>query len=113
MSLAYYEVGNAVWRWCFLLNQIARSEAVKLLKSIFEMLRVMDVVELDDEQWGSVILDMAGRLNITYYDAAYLAEAKRSGRVLVTDDEKLAKAAEIENIETVTTQALFRQMRPS
>jgi hypothetical protein len=38
VSLAYYEVGNAVWRECFLLKRIIPKEATKLLKSIFAIL---------------------------------------------------------------------------
>ena len=39
------------------------------------------------EELGTAILNMAGGLNITYYDAAYLIEAQGLNKTLVTDDE--------------------------
>jgi predicted nucleic acid-binding protein len=102
-------VGNALWRESFLLKRIAQVEAEKLLHSIFSILQAMDVVVLENEDLGAVILDMAGKLNITYYDAAYLAETQRSGKILVTDDEKLAKTAEKAGVKTITSKALPHQ----
>ena len=49
--------------------------AAKLLKFMFAMLGTMNVAELEDEDLGSTILSMAGNLNVTLYDAAYLTEA--------------------------------------
>jgi predicted nucleic acid-binding protein len=66
----------------------------------------MDVAVLEDEEVGSAILNMAGRLNITYYDAAYLIEAQRLNKILVTDDEKLTKAAKSVGVKTLTSRAL-------
>lgn len=107
IDLAHYEVGNAVWRECFLLKRITPSEAAKLLKSIFAILRAMDVAVLEDEEMGVAILNMAGSLNITYYDASYLAEAQRLNKTLVTDDEKLAQAAEKVTVKTLTSRTLM------
>jgi predicted nucleic acid-binding protein len=110
ISLAYYEVGNVLWKECFLLTRIVPEEASKLLKSMFSMLRTMDVTLLEDEDLGKAILDMAGKLNITYYDAAYLTEAQRSDKVLVTDDEKLARAAEKVGVKTLTSKTILKQL---
>ncbi|MFQ6074808.1 MAG: type II toxin-antitoxin system VapC family toxin [Candidatus Bathyarchaeia archaeon] len=112
VSLAYYEIGNALWRECFLLRRIAPEEASQLLISLFAMLRTMEVAALEDEDLGNAILDLAGRLNITYYDAAYLTEAQRTNKALVTDDEKLAEAAERIGIKTLTSKTIGHQSRP-
>lgn len=106
VSLAYYEVGNAVWRECFLLKRITSREAIKLLESVFAILQAMDVALLEDEELGTAILNMAGKLNLTYYDAAYLIEAQRLNKTLVTDDEKLTKAAKSVGVKTLTSRAL-------
>jgi len=106
VSLAYYEVGNAVWRECFLLKRIISKEAIKLLESVFALLQAMDVALLEDEELGTAILNMAGKLNLTYYDAAYLIEAQRLNKTLVTDDEKLTKAAKSVGVKTLTSRAL-------
>lgn len=111
ISLAYYEVGNALWRECFLLQRIGPEEASQLLKAIFAILRAMDVTLLKDEELGNAILKLAGELKITYYDAAYITEAQRSNKILVTDDEKLIKAAESRGIKTLTSKMTSKQKR--
>ena len=106
--LAYYELGNALWRECFLLKRISREEAEKLLGAMFGVLEAMDVVLLEDEAEGSAVLDKACELNISYYDSAYVAEALKSKKILVTDDKKLAKAAENAGVKTLTSRDLIR-----
>jgi predicted nucleic acid-binding protein len=53
-------------------------------------------------------LDKACKFNITYYDSAYVAEACKSKKTLVTDDKKLAKAAENAGVKTLTSRDLIR-----
>lgn len=106
INLAYYEVGNAIWRECFLLKRIVPTEAAKLLKSIFMAIKAMDVTALEDGELGEVALRTAGKLNVTYCNSTYLTEAKRLNRTLVTDDAKLAKAAESAGVKTLTSKAL-------
>ena len=107
--LAYYEVGNALWRECFLLNRINQEEASRLLRVIFTILRRIDVVRLEDEDSGSAILNLAGELKITYYDAAYLVEAQRSNKILVTDDEKLIEATKSAGVKVLTSRAILER----
>ena len=109
ISLAYYEVGNALWRECFLLNRIDAEEASRLLKAIFTILRGMDVVSLEDEDSGNTILNLAGDLRITYYDAAYLVEAQRSNKILVTDDEKLIEATRSASVKALSSRAILER----
>jgi len=110
ISLIYYEVGNALWRECFLLNRIDSKEAANLLRCILPIIRTMDVLNLDDEVLGDTVLSLAGKLDITYYDAAYLAKAKNSGMVLVTEDEKLVEAAKDSGVKTLTCKTLRQQV---
>ena len=108
ISLAYYELGNALWRECFLLKRISQEEAETLLGALFAILQAMDVVPLENEDEGSAILDKACEFKITYYDSAYVAEAHKSKRILVTDDKKLAIAAENAGVKTLTSRTLPR-----
>ncbi len=103
--LAYYELGNALWRECFLLKRISKEEAETALGFMYAVLDRMQIVPLDPDN-GVLVLDCAYKFNLTFYDAAYLMEAKKSGRTLVTDDKKLAKAAENFGVKTLTTIAL-------
>jgi|SRR3972149_10486067 len=106
VSLAYYELGNALWRECFLLKRISREEAESLVRTMYAILQSMDVAPLEKEDEGNAVLDIACRFNITFYDSAYLTEAKKSKKTLVTDDKKLAKAAENAGVKTLTSGTL-------
>lgn len=66
ISLVRYELGNAVWRECFLLKKISQDEAEKLLRTMFAILHEMDVAVLEDEDEGNIVLEEACKLNITY-----------------------------------------------
>ena len=109
VSLAYYEAGNALWKECFLAKRMSREEAFRLLEAIFAVLRTMDVAPLGDDGTGKTILDLAGTLGITFYDAAYLSEAKRSKKVLVTDDDKLSEAARNLGVKTTNSRSLCQR----
>ncbi len=93
IHLAYYQLGNALWRECFLLKRISIEEAEKSLGFMYEILKRMQIASLDIES-GREVLDVAGKFNLTFYDSAYLTQAKKSNASLVTDDKRLAKAAE-------------------
>ena len=103
VSLAYYELGNALWRECLLLKRISWEEAESLLRTMYAILQSMDVVPLEKEDEGNAVLNTACRFNITFYDSAYLTEANQSKKTLVTDDKKLAKAAENAGVKTLTS----------
>ncbi len=106
ISLAYYEVGNALWRECFLLKRISRQEAETLIKQMYAIMGEMEVAALQGENSGNPILDSACRFNLTFYDSAYLAEAEKSKCTLVTDDKKLAAMAQKAGVKTLTSREL-------
>jgi predicted nucleic acid-binding protein len=105
--LAYYELGNALWRECHLLKRISIEEAEKSLDLMYSILERMQVASLDNET-GSEVLDTAYKFNLTFYDTSYLIEAKKSDKTLVTDDTKLAKAAENLSIKTLSSKTLMQ-----
>ena len=105
ISLAYYELGNALLREAHLHKRISIEEAEKSLSLMHAMLVRMQVEKVDGEQ-GSEILQTADKCNLTFYDSAYLAEAKKTNKILVTDDNKLAKAAENLAVQTLSSNTL-------
>ena len=105
IHLAYYELGNALWRECLLLKRISVQDAEKSLGFMYEILQRMQITSLDIES-GRQVLDAAFKLNLTFYDSAYLTEAKKSNTPLVTDDKKLSKAAENIGIKTLSSKAI-------
>jgi len=99
--LSYYELGNALWRECRLLKRISIDEAEKSLSLMYALLAHMQVGAVDEK--GMEILKIAEKFNLTFYDAAYLVEAKENSKTLVTDDKKLVKAAENLDVETLSS----------
>ena len=104
IHLAYYELGNALWRECLLLKRISMEEAEKALCFMYEILQRMQIASLDIDT-GRQVLDAACKFNLTFYDSTYLTEAKKSNTPLVTDDKKLARAAENIGIKTFSSMA--------
>jgi len=109
ISLAHYELGNALWRECFLLKRISQKEAENSLRAMFAILHSMNVAMLENEDEGNTVLDKACKFNITYYDSAYVTEAQKSKKILVTDDKELAKAAKNAGVKTLTSKALITE----
>ena len=106
INLAYYELGNALWRECRFLKRISIEEAEKSLSLMYLMLARMQVAQVNCEK-GNEILETAHKFNLTFYDSAYLVEAKRSSKILVTDDNKLVKAAENIGTETRSSEEII------
>jgi predicted nucleic acid-binding protein len=106
ISLAYYELGNALWREAHLLKRISVEEAQKSLGLMYEMLARMQVAEVSIEQ-GTEILQAAHNCNLTFYDASYLEMAKKNSKILITDDNKLAKAADMLGMQVLSSNELL------
>lgn len=108
ISLAYYEVGNALWRECFLLKRISPEVAENLLKEMYAIIGEMNVATIQGENAGAAILDTACKFNLTFYDSAYLAEADKSKSTLITDDKKLAAMAQKAGVKTLTSREFIQ-----
>ena len=103
VSLAYYEIGNALWKECNLYKRVSVEEVVKTLRFMYSMLSLMKVIHIEDVNFSINTFFMANKLNITYYDAAYLNVAKELDKVLVTDDKRLREIAEKINVKTLSS----------
>jgi len=99
-SLAYYEVGNALWKECSLAKRLTVNEAIEVLKFVFPLLDLMEIVPIKDEVLSVKTLSNATKLNITYYDAAYLTVAQETGGILVSDDKKLIMVSKSIGVKT-------------
>jgi len=103
VSLAYYEIGNALWKECNLYKRVSVEEVVKTLRFMYSMLGLMKVIHIEDVSFSINTFFIANKLNITYYDAAYLNVAKELDKVLVTDDKRLREIAEKINVKTLSS----------
>ena len=68
----------------------------------------MRVFQIDNAAEASSVIALACKFNLTFYDAAYLTEASKNKRILVTDDKKLAIAAQSLGGETLTSHAFIQ-----
>jgi len=86
LNLAFYEVGNAVWRQVHIQKAITREEGDTVLDSLMGVMERMGKIGVEKPL---EVLKIAIGENLTYYDASYLQAAIENGLTLVTDDEKL------------------------
>jgi len=99
LSLALYEVGNAVWKQVHLKRSLTREEGEKALSTLVEVLKRMNVILIED---CSAVLSIAVEEGLTYYDASYIHAADRNGLTLITDDERLSSIAK-KYVQTATS----------
>ena len=91
LSLTPYEIGNALWKETMLLRKISLEEAMQLLDAIEFLLRYLYIIEPRNKR---LVLEIAHRLKITYYDASYVVSAHELEAELVTDDDVLRRRIE-------------------
>ena len=90
VSLAEYEIGNAIWKQVKLSREISEEEGAHMLRKIVESVALMDIITVPRVEDA---LHIAYEEGLSYYDAYYITAAKVSGSVLVTDDKALLKKA--------------------
>ncbi len=91
INLALFELGNVIWKECYIHKNISLDEAKKLLNEISQLLEVMRIINVDKLKEN--ILSLAANLGITYYDASYVYVAKEQKLTLVTEDKRLKNVA--------------------
>lgn len=96
LDLTFYEFGNAVLNLATKRSEgqlLSEDEVRLLLESFGKVSELLKIQSLENASM-SEIFKIAKQEKITFYDAGYLYCAKRIGCQLVTEDEKLARAAE-------------------
>ncbi|MEM0093349.1 MAG: type II toxin-antitoxin system VapC family toxin [Thermofilum sp.] len=93
LDLAFYEIGNALWKQV-VRGVASREEVERTALAIGKLLLVKGVIKVGWRDLGySAILNLAVDNGITFYDASYLAASIAFGVPLVTEDEKLRRVA--------------------
>jgi predicted nucleic acid-binding protein len=104
LDLARYEVGSAIWKHGNLLHTLTPEESKILMEEASRLFSLLDVVDVSG---GEVdVLELAGKLKTTFYDASYLHMAKEMRVPLVTEDTRLAEKAHDLGLETRRLTAL-------
>lgn len=91
LDLARYEVGNIIWKQNNLLHTLLPEEANLLMEEASRLFSLLNVVDASGSE--ADVLELAGKLKITFYDASYLHMAKKMGVPFVTEDTMLAEKA--------------------
>ncbi|MGC9093999.1 MAG: type II toxin-antitoxin system VapC family toxin [Candidatus Bathyarchaeia archaeon] len=90
LNLAFYELGNAVWKQAYIYKAINANEANIILDSLTEVFMKLKKPEKEN---SLEILKIAAKEGLTCYDAAYIQAAIENKLTLVTDDEQLYRAS--------------------
>lgn len=91
IELARYELGNILWKEHALHRRISDDEIKELIKLIKDTLKLMKILKI--ECCEEIIIDLAGKLGLTFYDASYVFYTRKMSLTLVTEDEKLMNKA--------------------
>jgi len=91
IELVRYELGNILWKEHVLQRRIGDKEVEELIKLIRDVLKLMKILSI--ECYEDVIIDLAGKLGLTFYDASYVFYTRKMDLTLVTEDEKLMSKA--------------------
>lgn len=102
LNLAFYELGNAIWKQVHLHKALTPEEGSEALAALTEVYDQMRELPIED---ASSILNIAVEEGLTFYDASYIHAAIKNEAVLVTDDRKLHTTAS-KYVETTTSEEL-------
>jgi predicted nucleic acid-binding protein len=92
LSLAIYELGNAILKDVRVFKSISLEEGMKAVSFLGRVLERMAIRAIDGHE--DRILKLAEELRLPFYDAAYLQMALELGAPLVTEDEVLKRVAD-------------------
>jgi predicted nucleic acid-binding protein len=96
LTLALAEVSNAIWKHCIIYSAVSVEEAEIMFKALNETVEVITYEPL--ENYISRAQKIAIEESITLYDALYMAQAEKYGRIL-TSDGKQKNSAEKRGIK--------------
>lgn len=102
LNLAFYELGNAVWKQVHTRKTITSDEANTVLSLLIEIFRKLKKPETEE---ALEMLKIAIKESLTYYDASYIHAAIENGLTLVTDDKQLYTISK-KYVKTVTSDEL-------
>lgn len=101
-DLAMYEASNSLWKLAALLKSISIEDAVDVATTLKDLATkgVIQPTNLADLSFPDT-MDTAYKETLTFYDASYIITAKNAEAILVTEDEKLRRAAN-KFVKTIT-----------
>jgi predicted nucleic acid-binding protein len=107
LDLGKYEVGNAIWKEHILRHTITEDEFDEFFRLLTSVIIHSQIVRVEAQDLPDVA-KIAAKEKITFYDASYVEVAKDQKLILITEDEKLGKAA-AKYAKTATANDLERE----
>jgi predicted nucleic acid-binding protein len=91
-SLMELEVSNSLWK-AIKQKRVKQEDATKALKTLDDL-----EIRLYELNWSDVseVLEIAGRTNLTIYDATYIFLSKKMKAQVITADDKMYEKAKDE-----------------
>jgi predicted nucleic acid-binding protein len=105
IPLTFYEIGNSIWKLHVLLRKISQVEADSLTELSLRLFDRLEIVSLGTTD-AVGIERLAASHRMSFYDSSYIYAAKKNRLALITDDEKLAKNANMEKIEVLRSTSI-------
>jgi predicted nucleic acid-binding protein len=99
VDLAVKEMLNTIWRGYHVKRTISLDTVMRLQQVLSSMIGINILVEPDKHM--SRAFEIAVKTGITVYDTLYTVLAVEKNTLLVTLDEKQAKAAETLGVKTI------------
>ena len=94
-DLAIYETCNSLWKLSTFLKSISFDDAVDVAATLKDLAMRNLIQTIDFTRLSlSDALNKAYQEQLTFYDASYITAAASTEATLVTEDEKLRKAAD-------------------
>ncbi len=111
LILAFYEMGNFIWKEWRLRGTINHQEALELIEAFTTTLNLMVISHPDIEDLEKICKG-AMEWNLTFYDAAYLHNALSQDLTLVTADEELYEKAKESGVTALSIEELLSRLKP-
>ncbi|MCD6514856.1 MAG: type II toxin-antitoxin system VapC family toxin [Candidatus Odinarchaeota archaeon] len=94
LTLAIAEVSNAIWKHAVLYKAISNKEALIMFNALMKLVENVLIFE-PFERYLQVGIEIALNESISIYDALYIAQAKKIGKFLTSDEKQYRIAKKI------------------
>jgi len=108
LDLTIYEIGNAIWKINKLVKKTDKPTAIGAIEQAYHLTALMNIIKIQSLYELSATMENAFDHSLTFYDSAYLTAAYIHKATLVTEDKRLAEAAQEANIPTIDTDTLIK-----
>ena len=89
LDLTIYEIGNVIWKETVLLRYLTENEASTMYEDV--LWTINNYMNIIRPRSPEMVLKLAMKIRLAYYDVVYVTTASEEDLTLVTDDKRLIK----------------------